>query len=152
MALVLADFLCAIRCTVVPECLIVEIVTTCAACMRAMCCMLVLCPPGMLRVTLHPTHSYRTTCLCRYSVKTYSFVPSGSRNVPTEDTASREVSREGCNSVVLILADVLCAIRVNVFLACLIVEIVTTCAACMGHLCESHIFGYVPNGHTDTQT
>jgi len=49
-----------------------------------------------------------------------------------------------------ILAHFLCALRFTVVLACLIVEIVTTCAACMGHLCESHIFGCVPNGQTLT--
>jgi hypothetical protein len=53
-----------------------------------------------------------------------------------------------CQSVVLcllvprwssILADFLCAIRFTFVLACLIVEVVTTCAACMWVICASPI-------------
>ncbi len=61
--------------------------------------------------------------------------------------------------MVLILADVLCAIRFTVVSECLIVEIVITCAACMRVICvsltflgESYISGCVPNGHTDMGT
>jgi hypothetical protein len=40
----------------------------------------------------------------------------------------------------LILAHFLCAIRITVVLACLIVEIVTTCAACMWVICANPTF------------
>jgi hypothetical protein len=86
-----------------------------------------LCPPGIL----HPYSLLSSHLLVQIrSEDSWFCTPLALETSQLKENASREVSREGCNSVVLILADVLCAIRVNVFLARLIVEIVTTCVAC----------------------